>query len=69
VTAGRMRSSKIARAFYLGGIGWLLLSGLAFWAYFRGSAPFDTLGIPVSQLFLAMLFLWIGWRRSRHAEK
>jgi hypothetical protein len=55
--------------FYLAGIAWLLLSALAFWAYYSGSAPFDTLGIPVSQLVLGVLFVWVGWRRARQATR
>ena len=55
--------------FYLAGIAWLLLSALAFWAYYSGSAPFDTLGIPVSQLVLGVLFIWVGWRRARQATR
>jgi hypothetical protein len=51
--------------FYLAGLGWLALAALAFWAYYAGTAPFDTLGIPMSQLVLAAIFLWLGWRRSR----
>jgi len=51
--------------FYLAGIGWFVLSALAFWAYYSGSAPFDTLGIPVSQLVLGVIFTWIGWRQAR----
>ena len=50
--------------FLVGGIAWLLLSAWAFWAYYSGSAPFDTLGIPVSQLVLGVIFMWIGWRRT-----
>ena len=57
--------------FFVAGIAWLLLSAWAFWAYYSGSAPFDTLGIPISQLVLAFIFIWletgqaagsIGWR-------
>ncbi|MGB5302030.1 MAG: hypothetical protein WBO43_08260 [Gemmatimonadota bacterium] len=55
--------------FYLAGIAWLLLSALAFWAYYSGSAPFDTLGIPISQLVLGVLFMWVGWRRARRARQ
>jgi hypothetical protein len=55
--------------FYLAGIAWLLLSALAFWVYYSGSAPFDTLGIPVSQLVLGVLFIWVGWRRARQAAR
>ena len=51
--------------FYVAGLGWLLLAAWAFWAYYSGSAPFDTPGIPVSQLVLAVIFFWIGWRRAR----
>ena len=51
--------------FYLAGVAWLLLSALAFWSYYSGSAPFDTLGIPVSQLVLGVLFIWVGWRRAK----
>lgn len=55
--------------YYLAGIGWLLLAALAFWAFYSGSAPFDTLGIPISQLALGVVFTWIGWRRARkHAS-
>ena len=41
------------------------LAALAFWAFYSGSAPFDTLGIPVSQLALAVVFLsiWVVRRR------
>lgn len=55
--------------FYLAGIGWLLLSALAFWAYYSGQAPFNTLGIPVSQLALVLIFTWIGWRRARKSSQ
>jgi len=51
--------------YYLAGAVWLVLSALAFWAYYAGSAPFDTLGIPVSQLVLGIICIWIGWRRAR----
>jgi hypothetical protein len=54
---------------YLAGIAWLLLSALAFWAYYSGSAPFDTLGIPASQFVLGVLFMWIGWRRARQVSQ
>jgi hypothetical protein len=68
MTAGDDRSPKSPNLFYLGGVGWLLLSALAFWAYFNGTAPFDTLGIPISQLVLAAIFLWIGWRRAQRSR-
>jgi hypothetical protein len=67
MTTGNDRARKSANVFYIGGIVWLLLSALAFWAYFSGSAPFDTLGIPSSQFVLAAIFFWIGWRRARRA--
>ena len=51
--------------FYLAGVAWLLLSAWAFWAYYSGSAPFETLGIPVSQLLLGVIFIWIAWRRAK----
>ncbi|MCL7961178.1 MAG: hypothetical protein M8861_13380 [marine benthic group bacterium] len=56
---------QVGRWFFYGGFFWLALAALAFWAYFTGSAPFDTLGIPVSQLVLAVIFFWIGWRGAR----
>jgi len=54
--------------YYLAGVGWLLLAALAFRAYYSGSAPFDTLGIPLSQLALGVIFTWIGWRRAKKPE-
>jgi hypothetical protein len=58
-------SKRVGRVFLYGGVFWLVLAALAFRAYYTGSAPFDTLGIPVSQLVLALIFFWIGWRRAR----
>lgn len=65
MTAEKSRSWKASKLFYGAGILWLLLAAWAFWAYFSGSAPFDTLGIPISQLVLAVILLWLGWRRAR----
>jgi hypothetical protein len=58
-------STKASRLFLYGGIFWSLLAALAFWAYYSGSAPFDTLGIPISQLVLAAIFFFIWVVRSR----
>ena len=65
MATGKARHRSGRNLFYVAGIFWLLLSVWAFWAYYSGSAPFDTLGIPVSQLVLGIMFLWIGWRRAR----
>lgn len=58
-------SGRANRLFLYGGVFWLALAALAFWAFYSGSAPFDTLGIPVSQLALAVVFLsiWVVRRR------
>jgi len=66
---GENSSGRGTHWFYLPGIAWLLLSAWAFWAYYSGSAPFDTLAIPVTQLVLGVLFLWVGWRRVRRASQ
>ena len=58
-------SRKVSRAFLYGGFFWLAMAALAFGAYYTGSAPFDTLGIPVSQLVLGIICIWVGWRRGR----
>jgi len=47
------------------GIVWLALSGWAFWSFYNGSAPFETLGIPISQLVLGIVFVGI-WLVRRH---
>ena len=62
-------SRRATNWFYLAGIAWLLLSALAFWSYYSGSAPFDTLGIPISQLVLGVLFMWVGARRARRVSQ
>lgn len=66
---GENSSRRATNWFYLAGVAWLLLSAVAFWSYYSGSAPFDTLGIPVSQLVLGVIFLWVGWRRARRASQ
>ena len=63
--ANEARPRLARNLFFAGGVAWLLLSAWAFWAYYSGSAPFDTLGIPVSQLVLGIIFIWIGWRRAK----
>ena len=60
--AGRPR--RVRNWLLAGGIMWLLLSAWAFWAFYSGSAPFDTLGIPVSQLVLGVVFIWLSRRRA-----
>lgn len=57
-------STRTRRAFLYGGFFWLLLAALAFWAYYTGSAPFDTLGIPISQLVLGLIFIVIALTRG-----
>lgn len=64
---GHPRSGQ--NLFFVAGIVWLALSAWAFWAYYSGSAPFDTLGIPASQLLLGVIFIWIGWRRSNRPTR
>ena len=59
---------KVGRWFFYIGLFWLALAALAFWAYYAGSAPFDTLGIPVSQMVLGIICIWVGWRRSRQSS-
>lgn len=47
------------------GVVWLLLAAWAFWAFYSGSAPFDTLGIPISQTVLGLVFIAIWKFRIR----
>ncbi len=44
------------------GVVWLLLAA---WAFYSGSAPFDTLGIPISQTVLGLVFIAIWKFRIR----
>ena len=62
--AKEARPRRGQNLFLVAGTAWLLLSAWAFWALYSGSAPFDTLAIPISQLVLGLLFIWIGWRRA-----
>jgi hypothetical protein len=59
-------SGKASQAFLYLAVLWLLLAALAFWAHYSGSAPFDTLGIPISQLVLGCVFgaIWMVRRRT-----
>ena len=66
--ANEVRPRLGQNLFFVAGVAWLLLSAWAFWAYYSGSAPFDTLGIPVSQLVLGVIFIWIAWRRARRTK-
>jgi hypothetical protein len=47
------------------GIVWLLLSAWAFWSFYSGSAPFETLAIPISQVVLEAVFIAIWLFRIR----
>lgn len=46
--------------YYLAGAVWLVLSAWAFGTYYAESAPFDNPGIPVSQLVLGIICIWVG---------
>lgn len=59
------RNRLVTRTFLVAGAFWILLSVVAFAAYYSGSAPFSGLGIPVSQLALGVALLWVGGRRAR----
>ena len=48
------------------GVVWLLLGAWAFWAFYSGSAPFDTLGIPILQTVLGLVFIAIWKFRIRN---
>lgn len=50
---------KSGRWVLVAGIVWLALSALAFWSFYSGSAPFETLAIPISQLVLGVVFIVI----------
>ena len=65
MTEGMIMPRKGRNLYFLAGVGWFALSALAFGAYYTGSAPFETLGIPISQLVLGLIFVWIGWLRTR----